>query len=55
MNKDKYNFDKLYLTRFWVLVTIYAKEYKALVLVIIYQNSKDKALIYLSKNPKLGG
>ena len=54
LNKEKYNFGKLNLTRLWVLVTIYATEYKALVLVIIYQNWKDKALFYVSKNPKLG-
>ena len=38
LNKDKYNFGKLNITRLWVLITIYAKEYKALVLVTIYQN-----------------
>ena len=36
LNKDKYNFGKLNLTRFWILVTIYAKGYKGLVLVTIY-------------------
>ena len=50
MNKDKHNLGKLNLTRLWVLVKIYAKEYKVLVLVTIYQKIKNKTLIYLSKN-----
>ena len=29
LNKNKYNHGKLKLTKLWVLVTIYAKEYKA--------------------------
>ena len=56
MNKEQYNFGKLNLTALWVLVTIYAKEYKAFgPNYNIPKLKKDKTLIYLSKNPKLRG
>ena len=29
LNKEKYNLGKLNITRLWVLVAIYAKEYKS--------------------------
>ena len=57
LNKNKYNLGKLNLTRLWVLVTIYAKEYKAFCpsYNLPKVKKKDKVLLYLSKNPKFEG
>ena len=55
LDKEKYNFCKLNLTTLWVLVTIYVKEYKTFGSSYnLPKLKKDKTLIYLSKNSKLG-
>ena len=45
LNKDKYNLGKLNLTRLWVLVTIYVKEYKAFVPSYNLQKNKNTTFV----------